>query len=103
MSPTTLSDPPRPDETYSLEQLSEMADVPIRTIRYYISAGWSAARKAKRRARTTPVASGTTAADPQMGRRRHVARSRRRSCFMARLLLPLTPASSGPQPLIVAR
>jgi DNA-binding transcriptional MerR regulator len=39
MSPTTLSDPPRPDETYSLDQLSEMADVPVRTIRYYIQRG----------------------------------------------------------------
>lgn len=39
MSPSTLSDPPRPDETYSLDQLSEMTDVPVRTIRYYIQRG----------------------------------------------------------------
>ncbi len=39
MSRSTLSDPPIPGETYSLEQLSEMADVPIRTIRYYIQRG----------------------------------------------------------------
>lgn len=39
MSPSTLSDLPRPDETYSLDQLSEMTDVPVRTIRYYIQRG----------------------------------------------------------------
>ncbi|MDP2227486.1 MAG: helix-turn-helix domain-containing protein [Moraxellaceae bacterium] len=39
MSPDTPSNTGRPAETYTLEQLSECTDVPIRTIRYYIQRG----------------------------------------------------------------
>lgn len=39
MSPDTPSNPGRPAETYTLEQLSECTDLPVRTIRYYIQRG----------------------------------------------------------------
>lgn len=39
MSTTTPHVPPYPEETYTLDQLAEMADLPVRTIRYYIQRG----------------------------------------------------------------
>lgn len=39
MSTTTPHEPPCPVETYTLDQLADMADLPVRTIRYYIQRG----------------------------------------------------------------
>ena len=39
MSTTTPHEPPCPVETYTLDQLADMTDLPVRTIRYYIQRG----------------------------------------------------------------
>lgn len=39
MRMTTPHEPTCPEETYTLDQLAEMAELPVRTIRYYIQRG----------------------------------------------------------------